>query len=637
MPLLNWVEYQAQAGDWDVTIERDNNTSDNPTGRRVKFRFQLDGPNASKIFDDVVEGDTPEIKFFRTARVTIAGVDVVVLRHGMAGHKGVEISGPYEHGEKVRAAILAAGAEHGLRQGGTKAYFSTLYEQAWIAYPLPAIYTGEDLRAYREWLPADGWEGKFSIAGSFVSSNIEDYYVTPYDLGYGHIVKFDHDFIGREALEELAENPPRKKMTLVWNTDDVLRVVGSLLEPGVPYKYLELPVADYGNMIQRDEVRTLDGTFIGLSTYTGYSTNERKILSLALLDTEHAVPGEEVTILWGEPDGGSRKPRVELHQQTLVRATVAPAPYAAAVQQMMRSSIESSLGDGRADAGGPGRSNRAVTARARLQGAFETLGFEVIPFKGTEQAVLTHVPTEVRLTVTASPAKGQDATLDLAVALAGHGYTVAPHLSARLVRDRAHLADIVARCREAGITGAFVVGGDAAATPTGFEHAHDLLVALHELDHGFTDIGVGGHPEGHPAVTDEALFQALADKAPLATHITTQIVFDPKVILSWARELRRRGIDLPVHVGVPGAVHRQKLLRVSGGLGIGESAKFLKKQQNLLWRFFLPGGYRPDKIIEGLAPHMGKPDNTIAGFHVFTFNDLEPTEAWRRRTLQSLA
>jgi vanillate/3-O-methylgallate O-demethylase len=161
----------------------------------------------------------------------------------MAGHKGVEISGPYEHGEQVRAAILAAGAEHGLRQGGTKAYFSTLYEQAWVAYPLPAIYTGDDLRAYREWLPADGWEGKFSIAGSFVSPNIEDYYVTPYDLGYGHIVTFDHDFIGREALEELAENPPRKKMTLVWNTDDVLRIVGSLLEPGVPCKYLELPVA----------------------------------------------------------------------------------------------------------------------------------------------------------------------------------------------------------------------------------------------------------------------------------------------------------------------------------------------------------------------------------------------------------
>ncbi|XVQ07172.1 hypothetical protein ACQP1W_31665 [Spirillospora sp. CA-255316] len=342
MPLLNWIEYQAQARDWDVTIERDNNTSDNPTGRRVKFRFQLDGPNAGKIFDEVVEGDTPEIRFFRTARVRIAGVDLLALRHGMAGHKGVEISGPYEHADTVRAAILAAGATHGLRQGGIKAYFSTIYEQAWLPYPLPAIYTGQDLRAYRAWLPADGWEGKFSIAGSFVSNNIEDYYVTPYDLGYGHIVKFDHDFIGREALEKLAPNPPRKKVALVWNTDDVLRIVGSLLEPGVPYKYLELPIADYGNMIQRDEVRTLDGTLVGLATHTGYSTNERKILSLALLDADHAAPGEEVTILWGEPNGGSRKPGVELHQQSLVRATVAPAPYAAAVQQMMRSSIDPS-------------------------------------------------------------------------------------------------------------------------------------------------------------------------------------------------------------------------------------------------------------------------------------------------------
>jgi vanillate/3-O-methylgallate O-demethylase len=343
MPLLNWVEYQATTGHWDVTMERDNNTSDNPTGRRIKFRFQLDGPNAGKIFDTAVDGETPGIKFFGTARVTIAGVEVLALRHGMAGHNGVELSGPYEQADTVRAALLAAGAGHSLRQGGTKAYFSTLYEQAWVAYPLPAIYTDEDLRPYREWLPANGWEGKFSIAGSFVSRDIEDYYVTPYDLGYGHIVKFDHDFIGREALEALADNPPRKKMTLVWNTEDVLRVVGSLLEPGVPYKYLELPVADYGNMIQRDEVRTLDGRLIGLSTYTGYSTNERKILSISLIDTEHAVPGEEVTILWGEPDGGSRKPRVELHQQTLVRATVAPAPYAAAVQRMMRSSIEPSV------------------------------------------------------------------------------------------------------------------------------------------------------------------------------------------------------------------------------------------------------------------------------------------------------
>lgn len=344
MPLQNWVEFQARTGGWNVTLERDMNTSDNPTGRRRNFRFQLDGPLATDIFDEIVEGETPEIKFFHTARLRIAGVDVLVLRHGMAGHKGVEISGPYEHGETVRDAILEAGKKYGLRRGGTKAYFSTLYEQAWVAYPLPAIYTGDDMRAYRQWLPADGWEAKFSIAGSYYSSDVEDYYVTPYDLGYGRIVRFDHDFIGREALERIAENPPRKKVTLVWNEDDVLRIYGSLLAPGLPYKYMELPVADYGNMVQRDEVRTLDGTFAGLSTFTGYSTNERKILSLGLLDIEHAEPGTEVTILWGEADGGSRKPRVELHQQILVRATVAPAPYASAVQELMRAAVGPSRG-----------------------------------------------------------------------------------------------------------------------------------------------------------------------------------------------------------------------------------------------------------------------------------------------------
>jgi len=280
---------------------------------------------------------------------------------------------------------------------------------------------------------------------------------------------------------------------------------------------------------------------------------------------------------------------------------------------------------------------RDPATRRTLQRVFGDLGYEVIPFKKTEQAVLEHVPTDVRLTVTASPAKGQDATVDLAVNLAAAGYTVAPHLSAQQVRDRAHLAEIVARCREAGITDVFVVGGDPTDTPTEFPDALALLTALHELDHGFTDIGIGGHPEGHPAVAADVLFQALKDKAALATHIKTQIVFDPTVILDWARELKNRGIDLPVHIGVPGAVHRQKLLRVSGGLGIGESAKFLKKQQTMFWRFFIPGGYSPDKIIKELAPHIGKPDNHIEGFHVFTFNDLGPTEAWRRRTLENLA
>jgi vanillate/3-O-methylgallate O-demethylase len=329
-PLLNWVEYQAQTGGWDVSLERDNNTSDNPSGRRRRFRFQLDGPNAGAIFDEVVDGPPPEIGFFRTARLTIAGVEVTVLRHSMSGHRGVEISGPYEHVDTVRGAILAAGERHGLLQGGTKAYYSASFEGGWMAYPLPGVYTGDDLRPYREWLPATSWEGRFQLAGSFRPTDIEDYYVTPWDLGYGKLVHFGHDFIGRAALEEVAQRPPRTRVTLVWNTDDVLRVLRSQFEPGTPYKHLDLPVCDYGNVQHRDEVRTAGGRLIGLATKTGYTVNERRLLSLAMIDVEHAAPGEEVEIVWGEPDGGSRKPQVERHRQTTVRATVAPAPIASA-------------------------------------------------------------------------------------------------------------------------------------------------------------------------------------------------------------------------------------------------------------------------------------------------------------------
>lgn len=280
---------------------------------------------------------------------------------------------------------------------------------------------------------------------------------------------------------------------------------------------------------------------------------------------------------------------------------------------------------------------RDPLVRASVRRAFETLGFEVIPFKGTEETVVKCVPKDVRLTVTASPAKGQDATISLGERLARHGYDVTPHLSAKQVKDRAHLTDIVARCREAGITGVFVVGGDPTETPTTFRDAQELLVALHETDHPFSEIGIAGHPEGHPAVTEEMLLDVLGDKAPLATHITTQICFDPRIIVAWARVLAHRGICLPVRVGLPGAVHRQKLLRVSGSLGLGESARFLKKHQNMIWRFFVPGGYSPSGAIKGLAPCIGRPDNHIEGFHIFTFNDIKSTEAWRRRMLESLA
>lgn len=163
--------------------------------------------------------------------------------------------------------------------------------------------------------------------------------MTPWDLGVNKLMKFDHDFIGRPALEKrAAEGGHRKKVTLVWNNEDILKIYGSLMEPGLPYKYMEMPKASYG-LQQADEVRTPDGTFIGLSNFVGYTVNEQKFLSIAVVDAAYAEPGTEVTVIWGEPDGGSRKPQVELHRQLAVRATVAPVPYATAVKEMKNAHI----------------------------------------------------------------------------------------------------------------------------------------------------------------------------------------------------------------------------------------------------------------------------------------------------------
>jgi glycine cleavage system aminomethyltransferase T len=337
MHLQDWVHFNAVTGGYDVTVERDYQTAENTTSR-TNFRFGMDGPNAEAIFQSVVEGEAPDIPFFRTAKVRIAGCEVLALRHGMAGHKGVELSGPYAEGPRVRAALLEAGKAHGLVQAGRLAYFSTPSEGGWLAYPLSALYTDPGLRAFREWLPATSWAGKAQLSGSFVADRIEDYYLTPWDLGVNHLLKFDHDFVGRDALQAMVDQPHRRKVTLVWNRDDLATIQGSLFQPGIPCKYVELPVASYG-FPQSDAVYGADGARIGMSGFCGYSGNEAAMLSLAVVDEAFSTPGTEVTLVWGEPDGGTRKAHVERHRQYTLRATVAPAPYAAAVRQMKRAGI----------------------------------------------------------------------------------------------------------------------------------------------------------------------------------------------------------------------------------------------------------------------------------------------------------
>ncbi len=324
-PSLNWVMFHAQTGGYDVKCELDQRTALRTDGIRKNYRYQVQGPNAMLVMEKVLGAPPPDLKFFHMTHFTIAGKHVRGLRHGMAGQPGFELFGPWEDREPVREAIVKAGEEFGLRQVGGRAYACNTLESGWIPSPLPAIYTGEKMKAYREWLPANGYEGMASLGGSFYSNNIEDYYLTPWDLGYGAFVKFDHDFIGREALEKMAAGPHRKKVTLAMENEDATRAYGGLFQKHNRPKYMEFPLSVY-SMHPYDKV-LVDGKVVGVSTFVGYSPNEGRILSLAIVDAAYAEPGTEVVFVWGEENGGSTKPTVERHMQAEMRATVSPVPY----------------------------------------------------------------------------------------------------------------------------------------------------------------------------------------------------------------------------------------------------------------------------------------------------------------------
>ncbi|MFI5519920.1 methylenetetrahydrofolate reductase [Streptomyces platensis] len=276
-------------------------------------------------------------------------------------------------------------------------------------------------------------------------------------------------------------------------------------------------------------------------------------------------------------------------------------------------------------------------AKAALAHALRTATYEVLPFKSAEEKVLAHVPTDVALTVTTTEAKGLGPTIALATSLTKQGYRAAPHIAARLVRDQAHLVDIARQLSDSGVDRLFCIGGDAAEPAGEFPDALSLLQGLQAAGHSFSWVGIGGYPEGHGLIGDELIEQALKDKASHATQAITQLCFDAGTTLQWARSMHASGITLPIRVGIPGAISRQKLIRVSASLGLGQSARFLKKQQNMLRRFFLPGGYSPNRLVEKLTPAFGQNDNNLQGFHVFTFNDLDSTEAWRQAWLARLS
>jgi vanillate/3-O-methylgallate O-demethylase len=333
-PAANWIEFHAETGGYNVQVEKDDRSPSHPMGKpvyRKSYRFQIQGPNAWQLIEKLNGGSVPKIKFFNMDTIKIKGRTVRALRHGMAGAPGLEIWGPYEEGDEVRAAIAEAGQEFGLRLVGSRAYATNTLESGWIPSPLPAVYTGEKLKPYREWLKDNSYEAAGSLAGSFVSRNIEDYYVTPYEIGYGPFVKFDHDFIGREALEKIADKPHRKKVTFAWNADDVGKIFRSLFEPGADhFKYIDLPLSNYASA-SYDRIEK-NGKVVGFSMFAGYSYNERSMLSLGTVDPDVEI-GDEVTLVWGEENGGTKKATVERHKQTEVRAVVSPVPYAKVVRE----------------------------------------------------------------------------------------------------------------------------------------------------------------------------------------------------------------------------------------------------------------------------------------------------------------
>jgi vanillate/3-O-methylgallate O-demethylase len=329
----DWVQFNCEQGALDATAELDPIWVLNRERRRSFYRYQVEGPNAWELLEQVHGGPLPEIKFFRSDWLTIAGRRVRAMRHSMGGVPGLELSGPWDDREAVKAELVEAGKAFGLRRIGSLAYFSTVVESAWWAVPVSAIYSGDELRPYREWLTTRSAVARMSLGGSFYSPRIEDYYATPWDLGYGHLIKNDGDFVGRAALEALADEPHRRKVTLVWNADDVLGLVQRQLEDGPLALQLDFPLAATARM-HYDRVLGADGSTVGLATYPTYSVNERAMLSIGSLDEAHAEPGTEVVLLWGEEEGGAKStPWLEPHEQVEVRATVAPAPVSQAAQQ----------------------------------------------------------------------------------------------------------------------------------------------------------------------------------------------------------------------------------------------------------------------------------------------------------------
>ncbi|AWB91483.1 methylenetetrahydrofolate reductase [Aeromicrobium chenweiae] len=274
------------------------------------------------------------------------------------------------------------------------------------------------------------------------------------------------------------------------------------------------------------------------------------------------------------------------------------------------------------------------TAR-ELRRLLESSRYEVLPTASIEDKILESLPRGHTLTVTASPGKGMDATLDLAERLVGHGYQAVPHLAARMISGRAELTEIVDRLRAIGIDSVFVPAGD--ADPAGdYAGSLDLLQDLTAMGSPFHHVGVTGYPESHPTIADDVTVQAMWDKRHHATTLVSNLCFDPQVVRTWVQRVRSRGAVMPLLIGMPGPVERTKLLAMATKIGVSESTRFLAKNKSVFARIAMPGGFSPEKFLERIAPTTQEPASHVEGLHLFTFNQVAETEAWRQELLARL-
>jgi len=317
-----WLEFQLETGDYDVTASFDPPTA-KKEGDPETFIYQVQGPDAFDTLDKLTDTDVRDIPFYRFEDIDLAGYDVRAFGHGMSTQPGFEFHGDWADAAAVKDAILEAGEEFGIRHLGSKAYNSQSVRLGWIGAGPPPIYDRDDMQGFREWLDVDTREANFSIEGSYDSDDITDYYMDPVEYGFGKLISFDHDFVGREALEDRVENQSREFVSLLWDDDDVVDVYGSLFDDGETKMFFELPRHRVTN--SAFDTILVDGEVVGYSRRRSYQPDIRGIASLAVIDAAYSDPGTEVTVVWGE--GDSPNPHIERHTPTEISATVSTVPY----------------------------------------------------------------------------------------------------------------------------------------------------------------------------------------------------------------------------------------------------------------------------------------------------------------------